>query len=247
MNITELFTRLKNIQVKPKEHITKIGEHHFNVDVDGTARQLSIHEIRPSEPLLLNTLDSLVEYIKSKLDTDGAELYLHIGSHKFITLQSPLLIDGERKTFVEVVAPTPDNTVINNWNSSERFLIALNSQFVNDENRKDLIAFAGNVKEEDASQTSDDGFSQKTTVKRGISSVQDEIVPNPVILAPYRTFIEVKQPASEFIFRMQNGPQFGLFEADGGAWKLDAIKNIKKYLEDKLKEEINSGKITILA
>ena len=55
-------------------------------------------------------------------------------------------------------------------------------------------------------------------------------------LRPYRTFTEVVQPASDFIFRMKEdrGITCALFEADGGAWKNAAMKNIKEYLEFEL-------------
>ena len=61
-------------------------------------------------------------------------------------------------------------------------------------------------------------------------------MPNPVELAPYRTFPEVEQPISKFIFRMQEGPRAALYEADGGAWRNKAILSIKEYLQEELKE-----------
>jgi len=64
-------------------------------------------------------------------------------------------------------------------------------------------------------------------------------VPNPVTLRPYRTFSEVEQPASQFVFRMKTGgssPSCALFNADGGAWALEAIENIKRWLSDRLPE-----------
>lgn len=72
-------------------------------------------------------------------------------------------------------------------------------------------------------------------------------VPNPVELAPYRTFLEVEQPESQFIFRMKDGPRCAIFEADGGAWRNQAITNIREYLKNELFEEIDSNRITILA
>lgn len=126
-------------------------------------------------------------------------------------------------------------------------MIALNSRFVNGYDRDKLIAFAGSVKEENARQTSDDGFSQKTVVKRGIASAQEEIVPNPVVLAPFRTFQEIEQVPSEFIFRMTDGPKFALFEADGGAWINDTINLIENYLVNELADELEANKIVILS
>ena len=61
-------------------------------------------------------------------------------------------------------------------------------------------------------------MSQKTTIKTGAENLSEVKVPNPVVLAPYRTFSEVDQPESKFIFRLESGkedtPLAALFEAD---------------------------------
>lgn len=93
--------------------------------------------------------------------------------------------------------------------------------------------FAGTVTDGTITEYGDDGVSQKATVKRGVASREEKKVPSPCILRPYRTFHEVEQPASTFIFRMKsgsNGPECALFEADGGAWKNQAMNNIRDYL-----------------
>ena len=65
-------------------------------------------------------------------------------------------------------------------------------------------------------------------------------MPNPCVLRPIRTFTEVKQPKSAFVFRMEQGSNetvnAALFEADGGAWKIEAMENIKDYLRAELKD-----------
>lgn len=120
----------------------------------------------------------------------------------------------------------------------ERFCIGLQANFLDDEksDRALVLKFAGTVEDGSVAQYSDDGISQKATVKTGIASKGDAIVPNPVKLRPYRTFHEVQQPMSEFIFRMKSddGVRCALFEADGGAWENVAMKNIKEYLEVEL-------------
>ncbi len=86
----------------------------------------------------------------------------------------------------------------------------------------------------------DDGVTQKATVSKGIASKEQCIVPNPVHLQPFRTFVEVDQPESAFVFRMRDdgrdGVQCAIFEADGGAWKNEAMENIRAYLQDELAE-----------
>lgn len=93
-----------------------------------------------------------------------------------------------------------------------------------------------NLKEETIQSIGDDGISQAATIKTGVATVEDVKIPNPVVLIPRRTFVEVEQPESQFVFRMQSGPTCALFEADGGAWRNEAMLNIKKYLEANLKD-----------
>jgi hypothetical protein len=98
---------------------------------------------------------------------------------------------------------------------------------------------AGNISVEEVRNFSDDGVSQQVTGKVGINKLADIPVPNPVVLKPFRTFIEVEQPASKFIFRLHEGRtglEAALFEGDGGAWKREAMLTVKYYLEDALKD-----------
>ena len=54
-------------------------------------------------------------------------------------------------------------------------------------------------------------------------------------MAPFRTFPEVEQPTSQFVFRAkcdgENKPYLMLVEADGGRWKIEAISTIRKAME----------------
>ena len=85
------------------------------------------------------------------------------------------------------------------------------------------------------------------TKKRALT-VQIEYVPNEQrtaletsvlvksSLAPYRTFLEVEQPESDFVLRVNKEAKLALFEADGGFWKLEAVRLVKEYLSDNLKD-----------
>ena len=76
------------------------------------------------------------------------------------------------------------------------------------------------------------------------------IVPNPVKLRPYRTFAEIEQPESSYVFRIKDserGPHFKLVESDGGLWKNVTMKKIKEYLEYELSEELKEYHITVIA
>lgn len=88
-----------------------------------------------------------------------------------------------------------------------------------------------------ATLSEDDGVSQKVTVKSGIQLKELATVRPRWTLKPYRTFREIEQPASKFLFRVKGEagsvPACALFEADGGAWRMDAVLAVKAWLEEK--------------
>jgi len=63
---------------------------------------------------------------------------------------------------------------------------------------------------------------------------------------PFRTFLEVAQPESEFILRLDGSGQINLIGADGGAWKLEAVRNIAAYFEEKLGDLVEAGRVVVL-
>ena len=67
-----------------------------------------------------------------------------------------------------------------------------------------------------------------------------------VNMQPFRTFREVEQPESVFLLRLDGNGNVGLFEADGGVWKLEATRNISAYFEQKLADLIGSGRVVVL-
>lgn len=190
-----------------------------------------------SENLQMNTLTSLVDYIKANIDEMQEKMIVQVVSTDFVRLISPLDHDREREILVTVNAQVP-YFEYGTYMDHERFLIALQSKFMSNEDRDLLLKFAGTVEHGTIAKYGDDGVSQKATIKSGVASKQDAIVPNPVLLRPYRTFVEVEQPHSAFIFRMKQderaGVQCAIFEADGGAWRNEAMKTIKEYLQKNL-------------
>ena len=127
----------------------------------------------------------------------------------------------------------------------EDFIIGLQSKFIPTDQIKQMLKIVGNVKSEKVLSSADDGVSQSVEGRKGINFAEKIGIPNPVKLKPFRTFIEVPQPESNFIFRARDGrrdgemPTFALFEADGGFWKIDAMNEIKKYLDLELKDVVS--------
>lgn len=187
----------------------------------------------------MSTLTGLVDYIKGQIDESTAKMIVQVISPTEVKLISALDGDRKRETLVDVTAQIP-NFSYGRYMDNETFLIALQSKFIPGEDRELLLKFAGTVENGTVSQYNDDGITQKATVKTGIASKGDALVPNPVKLRPFRTFMEVTQPESSFVFRMRqdrdDGVECAIFEADGGAWKNVAMHNIKEYLQCELEE-----------
>ena len=189
-----------------------------------------------ADPIGMSTLSGLVDYIKSKVDALDDKMLIHVVSPTEVQLISPLDADRQRERLVKVRAELPEITY-GRFLNTEPFLISIRANFVQNEGSEEVLRFAGTIESGTLATYSDDGISQSATVKKGIAGKESALVPNPVKLRPYRTFIEVQQPESEFIFRMKDYDgeiSCAIFEADGGAWKREAMKNIKEYLEFEL-------------
>jgi hypothetical protein len=188
-----------------------------------------------AESIQTNTLTGLCGYIKSNVDDMDAKMLIHVVSPTKVRLLSALDEEKGRECLMEAHALVPEFT-FGKFMFQEEFCIALQSKFINYGDRDLVLKFAGTVEDGTVTQYGDDGVTQKATVKTGLASKADAVVPNPVKLAPYRTFMEAEQPESDFIFRMREGVQCAVFEADGGAWKNQAMENVKAYLIEQLKE-----------
>lgn len=187
------------------------------------------------ETLQVSNLTSIIEFLKSNIDKNNKKLLIQVVSPKEVRVLTPIGVDGDREEILRATAILPDNLRYDSFLDTEKFNIMLQAGF-SDKGNKDLVLkFTGLIRDEAVKETGDNGISQKVTIKTGITTVGEAEVPNPVTLAPYRTFPEVEQVESKFIFRMKEGPMAAIYEADGGAWKNEAMKRIKEYLIENLK------------
>lgn len=225
------------------EYLVKQGEEKNPIiQLDqGTYSKKSLTRIEDelAATLTVTTLTGLVDYIKANIDRLQGSLLIQVKSHSEVLLYSPLNSDKNRELYISANAILPNNVRYEQFLDTERFNIMLQSAFVDNADKSVILKYTGLIQDEAVKTTGDDGVSQAVTIKTGVASVGQAVVPNPVTLAPYRTFPEVEQPESKFIFRMKEGPSAALFEADGGAWRNKAIQNIKEYLQQALKDTHN--------
>lgn len=196
-----------------------------------------------AKPLEMRTLSSLIEYINGffKKNDMATDYMLHVVSPERVELISALDGDREREVLAVAKAELP-KIPFGEFIENERMLITVQSMFAEgeDTDRALLLRFAGTTTSGSVKEYGDDGVTQKATIKTGVASKAEAIVPSPCVLRPYRTFNEVEQPASRFIFRMRENErtktiESALYEADGGAWRNEARANICRYLQEHLK------------
>lgn len=234
------------MQKEALEYLVELGNNEIS-EIGG--RTFSRHPLQVVKtpvvaPIVVRSLSGLVGYLQSKFDVD-LPLMVHVESPTRVSAFSTVNPDAARNVFIQAEALLPEMR-FGQWYETEEFNIKLQSVFVNAGDRATILKVVGNIQEENVSKTGDDGVSQKVTVKTGVATVADVVVPNPVSLYPFRTFVD-QQPESLFVFRMKSGPACALFDADGGAWKVEAMDTIKDYLEETLSEQIADGKIVIIA
>lgn len=188
--------------------------------------------------LELYTLTGFVDYLASGLDSVKKEdVAIVIDDHKTVRLKSKLNERQDRSHYLTSKLMETERFHYGNFYDQEEFIISLSSLFVENESLVKLREFVSNLIINNSLDVSDDGITQSAIVKRGMTSALKDQVDAPVRvkLKPYRTFREVDQPESEFLFRMraQEGkvPTCALFEADGGTWKMKAMQNIAEYLK----------------
>ena len=144
---------------------------------------------------------------------------------------------GRREVLLSVSLQDGEPFPFGRFLPREEFVIGLQSRFLQQGDVLEVLRLASGLEMSAVMVAEDDGISQRTTTRQGIALKETVTVKGRVKLRPYRTFREVEQPVSEFVFRLRSKegmvPECALFEADGGTWKLDAVLTIKAWLEAK--------------
>lgn len=233
---------------KAISRIAELGAHEVNAgtrvtEVEGVPLgTMPLHDLRRKivEPLALqvHTLTGLADYIRANRDRlDLGDLVIHVVDVDEVALRSR--IEGpfnQRLTYAGAENfDRMQGFPFGSFQPREQVHIAIQSRFADSDDRALVLKLLGNIVGKEVKTVRDDGVGQQITVNRGMGPEWTEI-PHTVTLAPYRTFAELEQPASPFIVRVRENAQtgdvmVGVFEADGGAWRLEAIKRIRRWLD----------------
>jgi hypothetical protein len=212
-----------------------------------------LREVKPEVELparySVDTLEALVKLIRTEGVAQAPLLYVRVDGARLVVVDSTYTGRDyaiySRLPLYEAVSDAPGITV-NQEMSQEQAIVELQSLYAVTPDRDYLLALLSRIDVNQGVSTVDNGVSQEVSVRTGAVLKEQQTVKPIVHLQPYRTFLEVEQPASDFLLRLSKSGYPALHEADGGAWRLEAKRNIAAYLGEKLADLIESGNVVVM-
>jgi len=193
------------------------------------------------------SLDAIIKMVKAELKmfTDSTyPMYIRVTDYKTVDVFSAP--DDRAKREWPYSAVCEDTSFREGYRTQQEAIIELRSRFLPTPDVDYLLSLISTINNEQGVRSEDNGVTQTITAKSGVSMLQNVDIKPRVSLQPFRTFREIPQPESEFILRLDERGNVGLFEADGGMWKMEAKDNIMSFLTCGLREEIESGLVVIM-
>lgn len=199
----------------------------------------------------LHSLAGIVHMVRAEIERTeiSKPLFVHTASHRRVEVYTTLRTDNQsRDTLYTAEAVLPESA--REWMEYEAAMISLRSQYICNEGVDYILDLLSSVSDENSVKSTDNGLSQQVTARTGVALSKNVGVKPIVKLRPYRTFLEVEQPESEFLLRLQSGDEksaarVGIIPADGGTWKLAAKENIAAYFRLHLSDFVDKGLVVI--
>lgn len=190
-------------------------------------------------------LDSVCKLVRNETEAVGRKLFIQIEDYRSVKVFSTFDSEYDRCYLYTCTADTPQITM-GRFMKYETAVIELRSLYIPNNGTDYLLSLLASITQESKVTSTDNGVTQKVEAKNGIALNQLVEIKPRVNLRPFRTFVEVAQPESEFLLRISEDGCIGLFPADGGVWKLEATRNTAAYFEEHLKDLIDEGKIVVI-
>lgn len=201
------------------------------------------HVNRP-DAISVSGLNSICKLIREELGAVDTTLMVEVKDYQTVSVFTTLLKDFSRNSLYTARADVPGFR--SGYREAEEAIIQLRSLFIPSEGTQYLLDLLSRINTNDGVSTTDNGVTQTVTATKGVSLKETIQLKPRVNLQPFRTFLEIQQPESEFLLRINEHGQIGLFEADGGVWKLEAKRNIAAYFELELKDLIDGGHVVVM-
>ena len=219
-------------------------------EVDGktyASKPLTLIEEEPPAPgcLFVNGLDSVCKLIRNEAAKIGRQIFIQAEDYRTVKVFTTYGDKFDRYVLYTCNADTPRIST-GSYKDYESAVVELRSLYIPNDGTEYLLKLLSSISSESKVTTTDNGVTQKVEAKSGIALKEVVTVEPRVSLKPFRTFLEVPQPESEFLLRISQSGTIGLFEADGGVWKLEATRNIAAYFEEALKDMIEAGQVVVI-
>jgi hypothetical protein len=220
-----------------------IGEHTYS---DKTMEEIRPVIDSPAEKSL-TSLDAVVKLIK----TEAAKLY---PGPFYITIPAfdRVEVFGQPDAYKRYVRPvlySANATDAPGWNPEtkmafEQAAVALQTRFQETPDQKYALQLLSQITCGGKVTYNDNGVAMSVVTSKGIALQENATIKPLISLKPYRTFQEIEQPTSIYLFRIdERGITF--FEADGGMWKLTARQTIKAFFDTELADLIETGTVVV--
>lgn len=193
----------------------------------------------------LTGLDSICKMVRCEAEHVGLQIFIQVKDYHNVSVFTALDDDEDRLYLYKCAADTPAVTT-DRFMAYEKAVIELRSLYIPNEGTKYLLQLLSSISNESKVTSSDNGVTQQVEARSGIALNSMVKIEPRVTLQPFRTFIEVEQPASEFLLRINERGEIGFFPADGGVWKLEATRNVAGYFETALKDLIDTGAVVVI-
>lgn len=254
IDLTALFNRVGETAkeaVEAESRIVKVArrdgvEVSYAMQRNGSSD--SFVELKPQDPtrakassLKATTLGAVVTYLKE--NRDGLDLKKTVvlvhgpRSVQVVGELHPTIRDREAYLHAEPINPDLDR-YFDTFMDREDFSLFVQTRFEDSEERAALLKMISHLRTEAIRTAQDDGVSQVASFQKGVSVVNGTVQARWNLVA-LRTFPEVDMQPSPFTLRLRRvgegdkaDIECGLFESDGGAWRVQAMNGIAAWLAD---------------
>ena len=232
--------------IKEIERMSAPTIHEVDGSVYSNQQMVLVQDRKPMPSCIdLTGLDSVCKMVRNEAEHVGLQIFIQVKDYKSVSVFTALDADEDRLYLYKCVADTPVVTT-GRFMAYENAIIELRSLYIPNEGTEYLLRLLSSISNESKVTSSDNGVTQQVEARSGIALNSMVKVEPRVSLQPFRTFVEVAQPESEFLLRINERGEIGFFPADGGVWKLEATRDVAAYFEEKLQDLIDAGTVVVI-
>lgn len=197
----------------------------------------------PTEPSALSTatLGGFTAAAGACLGVQKVLFGVSVGSPTSVVLFKNPDRHGRRELLATCTCPPRTEFPFESWMQQDDFMTMAQACFVDTKEMRNVLKVIGTLKAGLVTTYEDDGTTQQVATAAGVERAVNAEVPNPVVLNPYRTFLEIDQPESQFVLRLRDAgegkkPLMGLYEVVDGEWMRTAMVDLASEIDARFKE-----------